>query len=151
MNSITDTISNDMKSAMRERNKETLNTLRSLKTAITNASIQKSGAGTELEDGEVISIIRKQIKQRQDSIEQFEKADRQALADNEKAEIAILENYLPAAMSEDEIISAVESAISDLGAESKKEMGQVMKLLQEKTGGRADGKKLSQEVMKRLA
>lgn len=151
MNSITDTISSDMKSAMRERNKETLNTLRSLKTAITNASIQKSGAGTVLEDGEVISIIRKQIKQRQDSIEQFEKADRQALADNEKAEIAILENYLPAAMSEDEIISAVESAISDLGAESKKEMGQVMKLLQEKTGGRADGKKLSQEVMKRLA
>lgn len=151
MNSITDTISSDMKSAMRERNKETLNTLRSLKTAITNASIQKSGAGTVLEDGEVISIIRKQIKQRQDSIEQFEKADRQALADNEKAEIAILENYLPAAMSEDEIISAVESAISDLGAESKKEMGQVMKLLQEKTEGRADGKKLSQEVMKRLA
>lgn len=151
MNSITDTISSDMKSAMRERNKETLNTLRSLKTAITNASIQKSGAGTVLEDGEVISIIRKQIKQRQDSIEQFEKADRQALADNEKAEIAILENYLPAAMNEDEIISAVESAISDLGAESKKEMGQVMKLLQEKTGGRADGKKLSQEVMKRLA
>lgn len=151
MNSITDTISSDMKSAMRERNKETLNTLRSLKTAITNASIQKSGAGTVLEDAEVIPIIRKQIKQRQDSIEQFEKADRQALADNEKAEIAILENYLPAAMSEDEIISAVESAISDLGAESKKEMGQVMKLLQEKTGGRADGKKLSQEVMKRLA
>ncbi len=151
MNSITDTISSDMKSAMRERNKETLNTLRALKTAITNASIQKSGAGTVLDDGEIIAIIRKQIKQRQDSIEQFEKADRQALADNEKAEIAILQNYLPAAMSEEDIICAVESAISELGAESKKEMGQVMKLLQEKTGGRADGKKLSQEVMKRLA
>ncbi|MDG1357878.1 MAG: GatB/YqeY domain-containing protein [Akkermansiaceae bacterium] len=150
MNSITDTISNDMKSAMRERNKETLNTLRALKTAITNASIQKSGAGTVLDDGEIISIIRKQIKQRQDSIEQFEKADRQALADNEKVEIAILENYLPAAMTDEEIIAAVESSISELGAETKREMGQVMKLLQEKTGGRADGKKLSQEVMKRL-
>ncbi len=150
MNSITDTISNDMKSAMRERNKETLNTLRALKTAITNASIQKSGAGTVLEDAEIISIIRKQIKQRQDSIEQFEKADRQALADNEKAEISILESYLPTAMTDEEIITAVESSISELGAETKREMGQVMKLLQEKTGGRADGKKLSQEVMKRL-
>ncbi len=150
MNSITDTISNDMKSAMRERNKETLNTLRALKTAITNASIQKSGAGTVLEDAEIISIIRKQIKQRQDSIEQFEKADRQALADNEKVEISILESYLPAAMTDEEIITAVESSISELGAETKREMGQVMKLLQEKTGGRADGKKLSQEVMKRL-
>jgi len=151
MNSIADTISSDMKNAMRERNKEKLNTLRALKTAITNASIQKSGAGTVLEEGEITSIIRKQIKQRQDSVEQFEKSDRQELADNEKAEIAILENYLPAAMSDDEIVAAVESTITELGAESKKEMGQVMKLLQEKTGGRADGKKLSQEVMKRLA
>lgn len=151
MNSITDTISDDMKIAMRERNKGVLNTLRALKTAITNAGIQKSGAGTVLEDGEIISIIRKQIKQRQDSIEQFEKADRQELADNEKNEIAILQNYLPAAMSDEEITAAVESAITELGAESKKEMGQVMKLLQEKTGGRADGKKLSQEVMKRLS
>ena len=150
MNSIADTISDDMKSAMRERNKEMLNTLRALKAAITNAGIQKSGAGTLLDDSEIIAIIRKQIKQRQDSIEQFEKADRQELADNEKSEIAILQNYLPAAMSDDEIVAAVESAITEIGAESKKEMGQVMKLLQEKTGGRADGKKLSQEVMKRL-
>ena len=150
MNSLGNTIDSDMKDAMRDRNKAALNTLRALKTAITNAGIQKSGAGTELEDGEIVSIIRKQIKQRQDSIEQFEKAGRQELAENEKVEIAILQNYLPAALSDEEIIAAVKSAIQEAGAESKKDMGKVMKLLQEKTQGRADGKKLSQEVMKRL-
>lgn len=139
-----------MKNAMRARNQAALNTLRALKTAITNAGIQKSGAGTELEDGEIVSIVRKQIKQRQDSIDQFEKAGRQELAENERVEIAILENYLPVALSDEEIIAAVESTIQETGAESKKDMGKVMKLLQEKTQGRADGKKLSQEVMKRL-
>ena len=150
MSSLDEAINSDMKSAMRERDKVSLNTLRALKSAITNASIQKSGAGTELEESEIVSIIRKQIKQRQDSIDQFEKAGRTELASNEKLEISILEKYLPAAMSDDEIIAAVESAISESGAESKKDMGKVMKLLQQNTGGRADGKKLSQEVMKRL-
>jgi uncharacterized protein YqeY len=150
MSSLDEAINSDMKSAMRERDKVSLNTLRALKSAITNASIQKSGAGTELEEAEIVSIIRKQIKQRQDSIDQFEKAGRDELASNEKLEINILEKYLPAAMSDDEIIAAVESAISESGAESKKDMGKVMQLLQQKTGGRADGKKLSQEVMKRL-
>jgi uncharacterized protein YqeY len=150
MSSLDEAINSDMKVAMRERDKVALNTLRALKTAITNASIQKSGAGTELEESEIVSIIRKQIKQRQDSIDQFEKAGRTELASNEKLEISILEKYLPAAMSDDEIIAAVESAISESGAESKKDMGKVMKLLQQNTGGRADGKKLSQEVMKRL-
>lgn len=150
MSSLNETINSDMKVAMRERDKVSLNTIRALKTAITNAGIQKSGAGTELEEPEIVSIIRKQIKQRQDSIDQFEKAGRTELASNEKLEISILEKYLPAAMSDEEIIAAVESAISESGAESKKDMGKVMKLLQQNTGGRADGKKLSQEVMKRL-
>lgn len=144
-------ITDDIKTAMRERNKVALNTLRALKSAITNAAIEKGGAGTELADNEVINVIRKQIKQRQDSISQFESAGRSELAENEKEEIAVLEAYLPAALSDAEIIAAVESAIADTGAESKKDMGQVMKLLQEKTGGRADGKKLSQEVMQRLS
>ena len=99
----------------------------------------------------MINIIRKQIKQRQDSISQFEKADRAELAENEKAEMSVLEKYLPAALSDEELISIVESTIAETGAESKKDMGNLMKVLQEKTGGRADGKKLSQEVMKRLS
>ena len=150
MSSLIETITTDMKTAMRERNKVALNTLRALKSAATNAAIEKSGAGTELAENEVINIIRKQIKQRQDSIEQFEKAGRAELAENEKAEITILEQYLPTPLSHEEIISAVEAAIAESGADSKKDMGLVMKLLQEKTGGRADGKQLSQEVMQRL-
>jgi uncharacterized protein len=151
MSSLTETITANMKTAMRERNKVALNTLRALKSAVTNAAIEKSGAGSDLPENEVINIIRKQIKQRQDSIEQFEKAGRAELAENEKAEIGILEQYLPIPLSNDEIVAAVESAITEAGAETKKEMGQVMKILQEKTGGRADGKILSQEVMKRLS
>ena len=151
MSTIIDTITADMKTAMREKNKVALNTLRALKTAVTNAAIDKAGAGTELPENEIINIVRKQIKQRQDSIEQFEKAGRTELAENEKEEITILENYLPTPLTDDEIVAAVEASIAEIGAESKKDMGQVMKLLQEKTGGRADGKKLSQEVMKRLS
>ena len=150
MSSLIKTISTDMKTAMRERNKVALNTLRALKSAATNAAIEKGGAGSELAEKDVVNIIRKQIKQRQDSIEQFEKAGRAELAENEKAEITILEQYLPTPLSHEEIISAVEAAIAESGADSKKDMGLVMKLLQEKTGGRADGKQLSQEVMKRL-
>lgn len=150
MNSLTQQITDDIKNAMRERNKVALNTLRAVKSAISNAAIQKGGAGTELTESEVIAILRKQIKQRQDSISQFESAGRDELAANEKEEVAILENYLPTALTDEEIITAVEAAIAETGASSKKDMGQVMKLLQEKTGGRADGKKLSQEVMKRL-
>lgn len=151
MSSVTEQITADIKTAMRERHKVALNTLRALKSAITNAAIEKGGAGTELADNEVVNVIRKQIKQRQDSISQFESAGRSELADNEKAEVAVLEIYLPTAMTQDEIVAAVESAIAESGAESKRDMGKVMKILQEKTGGRADGKLLSQEVMKRLS
>lgn len=150
MSSLHDTLTNDIKTAMRERNKVALNTLRALKTAITNATIEKAGTDTQLQENEIVNIIRKQIKQRQDSISQFEQAGRCELAEIEKLEIGILEKYLPTPLTDEEIISAVEAAISESGATSKKDMGTVMKLLQEKTGGRADGKKLSQEVMNRL-
>lgn len=148
---ITEQITADMKSAMRDKNKIALNTLRALKSAITNAQIDKAGIDTTLPENESISIIRKQIKQRQDSIDQFEKAGRAELAENEQAEISVLEGYLPTPLSDEELSSIVEAAISETGAESKKDMGKLMKLLQEKTEGRADGKKLSQEIMKRLS
>ncbi|MEK6193144.1 MAG: GatB/YqeY domain-containing protein, partial [Deltaproteobacteria bacterium] len=125
MNSLSDQITAQMKTAMRERNKVTLNTLRALKSAITNAAIDKAGAGTELPENEVINIIRKQIKQRQDSIEQFEKAGRSELAENEKEEITILESYLPTPLTDEEIVAAVEASITETGAQSKKDMGQV--------------------------
>lgn len=149
--SLLDTITADMKSAMRDRNKTALNTLRALKTAIGNAAIDKGGAGTELPGNEVVNIIRKQIKQRQDSLEQYEKAGRAVLAETEREEIAILENYLPQPLSDGEIDAAVASAIEESGAQGRQDMGKVMKLLQEKTGGRADGKTLSQKVMQQLS
>lgn len=144
-------IPEDLKSAMKAKDSLALNALRALKTALTNAAIEKGGLGTPLEEGEVLAVIRKQIKQRQDSIEQFEKANRPELAATEKAEIAVLERYLPAALSAEEIATLVEQAIAETGATGKADMGKVMKLAQERSAGRADGKTLSQEIMKRLS
>ena len=87
----------------------------------------------------------------QDSIESFRGAGRDELADKEEAEISVLERFLPQPLADEEVIALVEAVISEVGATSKKEMGQVMKLLQERVAGRADGKKLSSEVAKRLS
>lgn len=150
MSSLSHQITEDMKTAMREKDTIRLNTVRMLKSNIKNAAIEKGGADAELNDTEIVAVIRKEVKKRQDSYEQYEAAGRKDLADVEKAEIAILEAYLPKPLSEEEIASLVDEAIKEVGATSKKEMGQVMKLLQEKTGGRADGKSLSQAVMAKL-
>jgi hypothetical protein len=104
-----------------------------------------------LDDVAIISIIRKQVKQRLDSIEQFNNANRPELAENERNEINILEKYLPSAMTADEINTAVAEVVAETGAASRADMGKVMGLLQKKTGGRADGKILSQAVMKALS
>jgi len=144
-------IPEDIKSAMKAKDAVTLNTLRALKTAMSNASIEKGHLTAPLDDAEVTALIRKQIKQRQDSYEQFSKAGRDELAASEKAEMAVLEKYLPAAMTAEEIAALVEAAVAESGATSKADMGKVMKLAQERSAGRADGKTLSQEVAKRLA
>lgn len=150
MSDLSQKLTDDMKSAMREKDKVALNTIRMLKSSLKNTSIEKGGVDVELSEAEIVAVIRKEVKKRQDSIEQYENAGRSELADGEKAEIEVLENYLPQPLTEEEIEKAVEEAIAEVGATSKKEMGQVMKLLQEKTGGRADGKTLSQAVQARL-
>jgi len=144
-------IPEDLKAAMKAKDTTALNALRALKTALTNAAIEKGGLGTALEENEVLAVVRKQLKQRQDSIEQFEKAGRTELAATEKAEIAVLERYLPAALSADEIAALIDAAVAETGAIGKADMGKVMKLVQERAAGRADGKTLSQEILKRLA
>ena len=143
-------VDNDIKDAMRARDTIRLNALRMLKTAIMNAAIEKSGAGTVLEDSEVASVIRKQIKQRQDSVEGFERGGRPELAASESAEMAILSAYLPAGLSPDEITALVKEAIAEAGAVSKQQMGAVMKIATAKAAGRADGKTLSSAVQKLL-
>jgi uncharacterized protein len=124
--------------------------LRMLKSALKYAAIAKSDAEAELSDAEAVQVIRKQAKQRQDSIESFEKGGRAELADKEKEELAILNTYLPQGMSPDELAKVVRETIAELGATSKAQMGAVMKALQPKVGGRADGKTLSAEVARQL-
>lgn len=141
----------DMKTAMKAKDSVTLNVVRALKSAIKYAAIEKSGADGELDDTDAILVVRKEIKKRQDSIASYETAGRQELADNEKAEIAVLERYLPAAMSAEDLVKLVEAVIAELGATSKKDMGNVMKVLQERSEGRADNRAISSEVAKRLA
>ena len=151
MSTFADQVMSDLKDAMRAKNSVALTTLRALKTALTNAAIESGNKDNIVEEAAALAIVRKQIKQRQDSIEQFEKAGRPELADNEKAEISILEKYLPAALSAEEVSQIVSDAVAESGATSRADMGKVMKIVQEKVAGRADGKTLSQEVMKHLS
>ena len=151
MATISDQLTEDLKTAMRAKDSVALTTLRAVKSAIKNAAIEKGGADAELDDGEAVNVIRKQIKQRQDSFEQFTKAGRAELAEKEQAEIAILERYLPAALSDEEVAAMVEAAIAETGASGRADMGKVMKILQAQAAGRVDGKTLSQAVMAKLA
>jgi hypothetical protein len=148
---ITEQIDSDLKAAMRAREADKLNVLRMLKSALKYAAIEKSGADGVLDDAEATQVIRKQVKQRQDSIDSFEKGGRTELAEKEKAEIAILNHYLPAAMSPEELARLVRETIAEVGASSKAQMGLVMKALGPKIAGRADGRTVSQEVQKQLA
>ncbi|MFZ3376585.1 MAG: GatB/YqeY domain-containing protein [Chthoniobacterales bacterium] len=143
-------LDSDLKEAMRAKDTTTLGVLRMLKSALKYSAIEKSGAQAELSDAEAAQVIRKQAKQRQDSIESFEKGGRAELAAKEKKELSILNAYLPQAMSADELSKIVRETIAEIGATSKAQMGAVMKALQAKVGGRADGKTLSQEVTRQL-
>ncbi len=136
---------------MRAKDASKLGVLRMLKSALKYAAIAKSGAEAELNDAEAAQVIRKQARQRQDSIESFERGGRAELARKEQAELSILNAYLPQAMSAEEIEKAVREAVAAVGATSKAQMGVIMKILQAKVGGRVDGKTLSQEVSRQLS
>jgi len=148
--SIQERIDADLKDAMRAKEAAKLAVLRMLKSALKYSAIEKGGADGELDDAEATQVIRKQVKQRQDSIESFEKGGRPELAAKEREELALLNAYLPQAMSADELGTAVREAIAETGATSRAQMGAVMKVLQAKLAGRADGKTLSQEVQRQL-
>ena len=135
---------------LRAKDAARLSVLRLLKAAVKNAAIEKVGADGELTDPDMVAVIRKQVKQRQDSIESFEKGGRSELAEKERAEIAVLNSYLPQAMSGEELKRLVAETIAETGATSRTQMGVVMKALQQKVAGRADGKTLSAEVQRQL-
>lgn len=147
--SLTDSIGADIAKAMKAREATTLTALRMLKTALTNKSIEK---GRALEGGEELQVVSALVKQRRDSIEQFEAAGRTELADKERAEIAVLNAYLPAAASDAEVAAAVESAVASTGATSAKDMGRVMKAAMSALAGKTvDGKKVNDAVRSRLS
>lgn len=148
---IQDQIDSDIKDAMRAREAERLSVLRLLKSALKNAAIEKHGAEGKLDDSDALMVIRKQVKQRQDSVEGFEKGGRPELAAKEKAEIEFLNAYLPKALSESELAELVAGAIAEAGAKSKAQLGAVMKIATAKAAGRVDGKTLSQAVQKALS
>jgi uncharacterized protein YqeY len=141
----------DLKEAMRAKDTTKLGVLRMLKSALKYAAIAKSDAEAELSDAEAAQVIRKQARQRQDSIESFGKAGRSELVEKEKEELSILNEYLPQPMSADEISKVVRETIAEAGATSRAQMGAVMKALQAKVAGRVDGKALSAEVQKQLS
>ncbi|MDE0593884.1 MAG: GatB/YqeY domain-containing protein [Roseibacillus sp.] len=151
MAALANQLNEDLKDAMRAKDTLALSTLRAVKSALKNAAIGQGGADTVLDETQTVSIIRKQIKQRQDSVEQFSKGGRSELAEKESAEIAILERYLPAALTPEEVSAMVQAAIAETGASSRAEMGKVMKIVQEQSAGRVDGKTLSQAVMQALS
>lgn len=144
-------IDSDLKDAMRAKDAARLAVLRMLKSALKYAAIEKSGAEGELDETESTQVIRKQVKQRQDSIESFEKGGRPELAAKEKEELGVLQSYLPLQLSLEELAKIVRETVAETGATSKAQMGVVMKALQAKIAGRADGKTLSQEVQKQLS
>ena len=139
----------DLKDAMRAKDAGKLSVLRGLKSALKYAAIEKADA--DLDDTAATQVIRKQVKQRQDSIESFEKGGRPELAAKEKEELEILNAYLPKGLSAEELSTLVRNTIAEVGATSKAQMGAVMKELQAKVAGRADGKALSAEVQKQLS
>jgi len=144
---LNDKIISDLTEAMKAKEADRLSTLRMVKANLMNRKIEKGG---ELTDDEIIKALQSLVKQRRDSVDQYQKAGRDELAAKEDAEIRIIEKYLPKAASNEEIEAAVKTAISETGANSLKEMGIVMKAALSKLEGKsADGKMVS-ETVKRL-
>ena len=146
--SLKERITSDMTAAMKAREAARLSTLRMVKAAMQNREIEKGG---ELSEEELTKALQSLVKQRRDSVEQYEKAGREELAEKERAEIAVIEEYLPRAASREEIEQAVGEAIAETGASSLKEMGAVMKAALARLAGRnADGKTVSEVVKSKL-
>lgn len=144
-----DTIVADLTAAMKAKDADKLSTLRMVKAALMNRQIDKRG---ELDDAEVTKTLESLVKQRRDSIEQYEKAGRAELAAKERAEMDLLQSYLPKAATPDEIEAAVQAALEETGASSMSEMGTVMKAAMKYLSGKtADGKAVSDAVKAKLS
>lgn len=143
-----DRLSQEMKSAMLAKNADRLSTLRLLKSVIGYVQIERKTEN--LTDADFVAVVQKEVKKRRDAIEQYEKGGRPELAAKENNEITVLETFLPKALSPEELEHLVKATIQEVGATTKKEMGPVIKAVQAKAAGRADGKTISGLVGKLL-
>ena len=146
--SLQDRIQTDIADAMRSKDNLRLGVLRMMKTAVKHKEVEKMKT---LEEGEVLAVLNSLVKQRKDSIDQFRKGGREDLATKEESEIKVIEQYLPAAASDEDIQGAIAEAIQETGASSIKDMGKVMKATQARLAGKtADGARVSQMVKEKL-
>jgi len=147
--SLLETVTQEIGSAMRQKDQVALAPLRMLKAALMNKEVEK---GRALDEAESLQVVNALVKQRRDSVEQFKAGGRQELADKEQAEIQFLQKFLPAAADPAAISAAVEAAVAETGAAGPKDMGKVMKAVMTRLAGLSvDGKQLSETVKKRLA
>ena len=144
---LNDKIEDDLKQAMKNKDAVKVSTLRFLKAAMLNTKIEKR---QELTEEDIIVAIKRQIKERNDSTEEFKKGNRQDLVDKETAELNILKSYLPEELNQEQLLDIVKEAIAEAGATSVKDMGRVMKIAMVKAKGSSDGKTLSAIVNKEL-
>ncbi|MEX0823850.1 MAG: GatB/YqeY domain-containing protein [Balneolaceae bacterium] len=150
--SIKENILNDLKKAMKAQDADRLRVLRSLKAKILEKEIsERKGGESTITDEQVIEVLMKAAKQRKESIDQFEKGDRKDLADKEKEELAVIDDYLPKMMSDDEVREAVQSQIEKMGASSMDDMGKVMGVMMGQLKGKADGSLVSRIVKEELS
>ncbi|OXM86112.1 GatB/YqeY domain-containing protein [Paenibacillus rigui] len=146
--SLSERLNEDMKLAMKSQDKFKLSVIRMVRAAIKNIEIDQRKT---LDDQEVLDVLNREVKQRKDSLQEFEKAGRDDLAETVKAEIVILMEYLPQQLSEEEVKAIVSQTIQEVGASSKADMGKVMSALMPKVKGRADGKIVNQAVQQLLS
>ncbi len=146
--SLSDRLNDDMKLAMKSQDKFKLSVIRMVRAAIKNLEIDQRKT---LDEQEVLDVLNREIKQRKDSLQEFEKAGRDDLAENLKAELAILMEYMPQQFTDEEVKAIVQQTIQEVGASSKADMGKVMGALMPKVKGRADGKIVNQFVQQLLS
>jgi uncharacterized protein YqeY len=150
--SIIDRLNEDLKAAMRAKDKVRLRTLRSLRSALKNKEIdqRQEGAETVLSEQDQLAVLRKQANQRKDSIEQYEEAGREDLVQKEREELAVLEEYMPEQMSDDELRDRLQAIVDDVGASSMGDMGPVMGRAMSELRGRVDGSRVQEMVQQLL-
>ncbi|GGE47192.1 hypothetical protein GCM10011391_27530 [Pullulanibacillus camelliae] len=146
--SLLDQLATDMKQAMKQKDKERLSTIRMLKSSLQNEAIHQ---GKDLSEDDILVVLSRELKQRKDSLQEFEQAGREDLADKVTNEIKVIEGYMPKQLSDDELSQMIDQAVQEVGASSKSDMGKVMQVIMPQVRGRADGSKVKNLVQARLS